>query len=192
MGRVGRFVNQKSLEKRKERDGERARITGKKVWKQPWKHALFLENNRKKVLKSIKNERWDKKKEKRYVKWKGIRLNLYHYRFNNEFLKLRIKGKEERWEYERPIWGLKEGYRILNIATANVGGLGEAKSKRLLAKHYRRCNLDIIGLQETNGWRDEDDWIGNYRLITVKGDRMNNGKRRNGVGVIFLFVNTLL
>ena len=122
MGRIGKFKSRGSQTKGGRRERENEGKTDKKIWKKPWKHILYLNNNRRTVLKSIKNEKWNAKKKMKYVKWKGIRLNLYHYRFNDKLLKLETKGKKEGWKFERPIWGLKEGYRILNIATANVGG----------------------------------------------------------------------
>ena len=109
------------------------RVDGKIIWKKPWKHTLYI-NNRKVVLKSIINEKWSSKKKTKYVKWKGIRLNLYHYRLNDKLLKLETKGKKEGWKFERPIWGLKEGYRILNIATANIGGLWGINKRKNVGK----------------------------------------------------------
>ena len=69
--------------------------------------------------------------------------------------------------------GNKKGHRTLNVISVNPDSLNKTALTNILAAMTKR-QIHIAAIQETHIQRDQDYYIGHYRIISTKAEKREN------------------
>ena len=94
---------------------------------------------------------------------------------------LAVRQRRFRVSDKMPRWCLRDGYRLLRVATANPGGINANFDLIQITRWMAHMKLDIVGVQETHAVRDARTVCGDYLYIGTAGEATNRGVRIGGV-----------